>query len=79
MKNIFQRDWLGYTEVSGSKELNEMTKQWMNPPYDMTLEIYMFSVGYILICSILFQVINANDVMKGAKPILKETGPYTFV
>lgn len=62
---VSKRTFLGF-DNNGS--YNEMTQKWMEPPYEMSLQIWVFSVT------------NVPDVLtNGAYPKLIEKGPYTFV
>ncbi|WKX98730.1 hypothetical protein Q1695_013982 [Nippostrongylus brasiliensis] len=65
-KNVLQRDYLGYDVTNGTKRLNSMTKSWIRPQYHMQMQIWMYNLT------------NMEDVLKGAKPIVKEIGPFTF-
>ncbi|CAD6185620.1 unnamed protein product [Caenorhabditis auriculariae] len=65
---VVKRDWLGYTtDKNGSRVLNDITNSWLEPTYEMKLNIWMFNVT------------NVDDVVKRqAKPHLDEIGPFVF-
>lgn len=46
---LIQRDVIGYDTLSnGTRVLNDMTKKWIHPPYEMILHIWMYSVSVSL-------------------------------
>ncbi|GMR41481.1 hypothetical protein PMAYCL1PPCAC_11676 [Pristionchus mayeri] len=66
---VVQKDVIGYdTLPNGTRVLNDMTKKWLHPPYEMILHIYMYSVH------------NEAAFLNGTEKIrLSQKGPYAFV
>ncbi|KAF2901382.1 hypothetical protein ILUMI_04802 [Ignelater luminosus] len=56
----------GISKAGALVEGNEVFEMWKEPPFPLKLNVYFFNVN------------NAEDVQQGAKPILKEIGPYVF-
>ncbi len=60
----FEMTYLG---LNANGTPNDMTSQWLNPPYTMRLDIWLFSVA------------NPDDVLNGrGKPRVIQRGPYSF-
>ncbi|GMT17153.1 hypothetical protein PFISCL1PPCAC_8450, partial [Pristionchus fissidentatus] len=66
---VIQRDILGYdTAPSGNRTLNDVTKKWQHPPYEMILHIWMYSVQ------------NEQGFLDGTQKLnLTQKGPYAFI
>ncbi len=45
---------------------SDLYQQWVNPPIDVYLSIYLFNLK------------NGKDFEKGAKPIFEEVGPFVY-
>ncbi|GMT17103.1 hypothetical protein PFISCL1PPCAC_8400, partial [Pristionchus fissidentatus] len=54
------------TKQSELVEGSEVMERWKNPKFKMQFKVFVFSVK------------NPDEVLSGAKPIVKESGPYTF-
>uniref|UniRef100_A0A158P996 Lysosome membrane protein 2 n=1 Tax=Angiostrongylus cantonensis TaxID=6313 RepID=A0A158P996_ANGCA len=66
-KTVLSRDYIGFENFNGSKRLNPMTEKWIRPAYFMELQIWMFDL------------VNEAEVLKGAKPRVRQLGPFTFI
>lgn len=66
---VVQRDVIGFdTLPNGTRVLNDMTKKWIHPPYEMILHIWMYSVQ------------NEAAFLAGKEKLrLTQKGPYAFV
>ncbi|KAF8360042.1 scav-3, partial [Pristionchus pacificus] len=66
---VIQRDVIGYDTLSnGTRVLNDMTKKWIHPPYEMILHIWMYSVQ------------NEAAFLAGEQKLrLSQKGPYAFI
>ncbi|GMS88802.1 hypothetical protein PENTCL1PPCAC_10977, partial [Pristionchus entomophagus] len=66
---VVQRDVIGYdTLPNGTRVLNDVTKKWLHPPYEMILHIWMYSVQ------------NEAAFLAGTEKIrLSQKGPYAFI
>ncbi|VDM63485.1 unnamed protein product [Angiostrongylus costaricensis] len=66
-KTVLSRDYIGFENFNDSRRLNPMTEKWIRPAYFMELQIWMFDL------------VNEAEVLRGAKPRVRQVGPFTFI
>lgn len=54
-------------ELQIRREGNRVTDGWLEMPLPLTTNIYIFTID------------NPSDFLRGAKPVLRQMGPYVYV